>query len=105
MENKTILLVCTAGITTGLLVKKIQKLIEDEGKDYHIYSAPAIVVESILKEQKIDALLMGPQSQYEISRLEELLNYKKVPYRLIDNEDYEILNGQAIYNKLKTMIQ
>ena len=104
MKSKTILLVCTAGITTGLLVKNIQKLIEDEQKDYHIYSAPAIIVESIIKDQKIDALLMGPQSQYEISRLEELLNYKKVPYRLIDNEDYEILDAQAIYNKLKTML-
>ncbi|MER2079758.1 MULTISPECIES: PTS sugar transporter subunit IIB [Bacilli] len=104
MKSKTILLVCTAGITTGLLVKNIQKLIEDEQKDYHIYSAPAIIVESIIRDQKIDALLMGPQSQYEISRLEELLNYKKVPYRLIDNEDYEILNAQAIYNKLKTML-
>ena len=104
MENKTVLLICTAGITAGLIVKNIQNIMENKGENYHIFSAPAIVAENIIKEQKIDALLIAPQSKYEVSRLEELLNYKKVPYRLIDEEDYEILNAQAIYNKLKSML-
>lgn len=104
MEDKTVLLICTAGITAGLIVKNIQNIIEDKGENYHIYSAPAIVAENIIKEQKIDALLIGPQARYEVSRLEELLNYKKIPYRLIDKEDYELLNAQAIYNNLKTIV-
>lgn len=104
MEDKTILLICTAGITAGMIVKNLQKITEDNGKKYHIYSAPAIVAENVIKEQKIDALLIGPQAKYEVSRLEELLNYKKVPYRLIDEEDYKLLNSQAIYNKLESLL-
>lgn len=104
MEDKTILLICTAGITAGMIVKNLQKITEDNGKKYHIYSAPAIVAENVIKEQKIDALLIGPQAKYEVSRLEELLNYKKVPYRLIDEEDYRLLNSQAIYNKLESLL-
>lgn len=104
MEDKTILLICTAGITAGLIVKNLQKIAEDSGKKYHIYSAPAIVAENVIKEQKIDALLIGPQARYEVSRLEELLNYKKVPYRLIDEDDYKRLDSQVIYSKLETML-
>lgn len=104
MEDKTILLICTAGITAGMIVKNLQKITEDNGKKYHIYSAPAIVAENVIKEQKIDALLIGPQAKYEVSRLEELLNYKKVPYRLIDEEDYRLLNSQAIYKKLESLL-
>lgn len=104
MEDKTILLICTAGITAGLIVKNLQRTAEDNGKNYHIYSAPAIIAENVIKEQKIDALLIGPQAKYEVSRLEELLNYKKVPYRLIDDDDYKRLDSQVIYNKLETML-
>lgn len=104
MEDKTILLICTAGITAGLIVKNLQRIAEDNGKNYHIYSAPAIIAENVIKEQKIDALLIGPQAKYEVSRLEELLNYKKVPYRLIDDDDYKRLDSQVIYNKLETML-
>lgn len=104
MEDKTVLLICTAGITAGLIVKNLQRIAEDRGENYHIYSAPAIIAENVIKEQKIDALLIGPQAKYEVSRLEELLNYKKVPYRLIDEEDYKLLNSQAIYSKLETML-
>lgn len=104
MKNKSVLLICTAGITTGLLVKNIQKLIEKEQENYSIYSAPAIMVKSIIKENEIDAIMIVPQVKYEILRLEELLAYKKIPYRLIDNEDYEVLNAQAIYDKMKSML-
>lgn len=104
MENKSVLLICTAGITTGILVNNIRKLVEKENESYHIYSAPAIMAETIIKEQKIDALMIVPQVKYEIARLEEMLAFKQLPYRLIDNEDYEVLNAQAIYSKMKAML-
>ena len=33
-------------------------------------------------------LLIGPQSEYEIHRLKDYLNYNRVPYKLIDKDDY-----------------
>lgn len=47
--QKTILLICTAGITTGLLVKNMQRAADEKGLAVHIYSAPAIIAEQILR--------------------------------------------------------
>lgn len=95
-EQKTALLICTAGITTGLLVKNVQNAADERGLDIHVYSAPAIIAEQAIQSQTIDALMIGPQSKYEIARLKDFLTYKAVPYKLISKENYEILDGEAV---------
>lgn len=95
-EMKHILLICTAGITTGLLVKNVQSAADAHQLSVHVYSAPAILADQILQNEPVDALLIGPQSKYEIERLKDYLTYKKVPYKLISNEDYQTLNGEAV---------
>lgn len=103
--QKTILLICTAGITTGLLVKNMQRAVDEQGITVHIYSAPAIIAEQIIQNQTVDALLIGPQSKYEINRLKDFLNYKAVPYKLITPEDYELLDGEAVLADSLTLLQ
>ncbi|MCC4045050.1 PTS sugar transporter subunit IIB [Enterococcus gallinarum] len=103
--EKTILLICTAGITTGLLVKNMQRAADEQGIAVHIYSAPAIIAEQIIQNQTVDALLIGPQSKYEINRLKDFLNYKAVPYKLITPEDYELLDGEAVLTDSLTLLQ
>ncbi len=95
-KEKTILLICTAGITTGLLVRNMQQVADEKGINVHVYSAPAIIAEQIIQNQKVDALLIGPQSEYEINRLKDFLNYKAVPYQLISRENYEVLDGEKV---------
>lgn len=95
-SQRTILLICTAGITTGLLVKNMQQAADEQELDVHVYSAPAIIAEQIIQNQQVDALLIGPQSKYEVARLKDFLNYKAVPYKLISKEDYETLDGEAV---------
>lgn len=95
-KAKTILLICSAGITTGLLVRNMKDAAKHKELNVHIYSAPAITAEDILKNQEIDALLIGPQSEYEIIRLKDFLEYNNVPYRLIDKEHYALLDGEQV---------
>lgn len=95
-SQKTILLICTAGITTGLLVKNVQQAADEKNLDVHVYSVPAIVAEQIIQNQHVDALMIGPQSKYEVARLQDFLNYKAVPFKLISKEDYETLDGEAV---------
>lgn len=99
-EQKTALLICTAGITTGLLVKNVQNAADERGLDIHVYSAPAIIAEQAIQSQAIDALMIGPQSKYEIARLKDFLTYKAVPYKLISRENYEILDGEAVLEEI-----
>ncbi|MPM30522.1 PTS system cellobiose-specific EIIB component [bioreactor metagenome] len=103
-EQKTALLICTAGITTGLLVKNVQNAADERGLDIHVYSAPAIIAEQAIQSQAIDALMIGPQSKYEIARLKDFLTYKAVPYKLISKENYEILDGEAVLEEIIALI-
>ena len=103
-EQKTALLTCTAGITTGLLVKNVQNAADERGLDIHVYSAPAIIAEQAIQSQSIDALMIGPQSKYEIARLKDFLTYKAVPYKLISRENYEILDGEAVLEEIIALI-
>ena len=103
-EQKTALLICTAGITTGLLVKNVQNAADERGLDIHVYSAPAIIAEQAIQSQAIDALMIGPQSKYEIVRLKDFLTYKAVPYKLISRENYEILDGEAVLEEIIALI-
>mgnify|MGYP001321713792 CR=1 FL=1 len=103
-EGKTILLICSAGISTGLLVKNMKDAANQQGLDVHIYSAPAITAEDILKREKIDALLIGPQSEYEIHRLKDYLNYNSVAYKLIDKEHYEVLDGEKVLEQAMILL-
>ena len=103
-EQKTALLICTAGITTGLLVKNVQNAADERGLDIHVYSAPAIIAALAIQSQTIDALMIGPQSKYEIARLKDFLTYKAVPYKLISKENYEILDGEAVLEEIIALI-
>lgn len=103
-QSKNVLLICTAGITTGLLVKNVQQAADEKKLALHVYSAPAIIAEQIIQTQQVDALLIGPQSKYEIARLKDFLHYKAVPYKLIAKEDYETLNGEAVLREISQLI-
>ncbi|MBO0410831.1 PTS sugar transporter subunit IIB [Enterococcus hulanensis] len=100
-EEKRILLICTAGITSGLLVKNIQSAADEQEIPIHVYSAPAIVAEQAIQNQKIDGLMIGPQSEYEVNRLRDFLNYKAVSYKMIKKEDYETLDGEAVLQDIQ----
>lgn len=101
-DEKRILLICTAGITSGLLVKNIQTAADEQNIPIRVYSAPAIIAEQTIQNQDIDGLMIGPQSEYEVNRLKDFLNYKAVAYKMIKKEDYETLNGEAVLQDIVT---
>ena len=81
-------------------MKNVQNAADERGLDIHVYSAPAIIAEQAIQSQAIDALMIGPQSKYEIARLKDFLTYKAVPYKLISRENYEILDGEAVLEEI-----
>jgi len=85
-------------------VKNVQNAADERGLDIHVYSAPAIIAEQAIQSQSIDALMIGPQSKYEIARLKDFLTYKAVPYKLISKENYEILDGEAVLEEIIALI-
>ena len=62
METKQIMLVCAAGMSTSLMVNKMQKAAEERGLAATIFAVPVSEAEDYLSEKKVDVLLLGPLS-------------------------------------------
>lgn len=104
MNSKKVLFICSAGITTGLIVRSVQKSIDEKQVPIHVYSAPSIVAQQIINDEPLDAIMIGPHIQHEVERLRELLNYKKIPFKLIDADDYKLLNGEGILADVMSLL-
>ena len=60
MAKVTIMLACTAGMSTSLLVTKMQKAAEDE-VGCRNFAVPAPEAEENVATKEVNVLLLGPQ--------------------------------------------
>lgn len=89
-----ILLCCAAGMSTSLLVKKMQRAAEEMGLQGKIWAVGEAQVSENLEEA--DVLLLGPQIRYRLNDLKKLGEEKGVPVEVINVMDYGRLNGKNV---------
>ena len=94
MTKVTIMLACAAGMSTSLLVTKMQAAADEKGLDAEIFAVPAPEVDDILSEKKV--LLLGPQVRYLLDQFTEKLAQKNIPVGVIPMVDYGMMNGPQV---------
>jgi len=89
---KNILLMCSAGMSTSMMVKKMKEAAEKLRADVAIRAIP----EQALSEHLAgtDIILLGPQIRFLKDKVQEAA--KPVPVRVIDTLDYGTMNGEKI---------
>lgn len=98
----TIMLACSAGMSTSLLVTKMQEAAKQDGIDAEIFACASNEAERQLDERDdIDILLLGPQVRFMLQQFENKVN-GKIPVAVIDMADYGMMNGE---NVLKTALK
>ncbi|WP_057002211.1 PTS sugar transporter subunit IIB, partial [Carnobacterium divergens] len=70
MADKTIMLVCSAGMSTSLLVTKMEKAAEARGLDAEIFAVSASEADTNLESKNIDVMLLGPQVRFMKAQFE-----------------------------------
>mgnify|MGYP003611477432 CR=1 FL=1 len=103
MSKKTIMLVCSAGMGTSLLVTKMQKASEAQGLDTEIFAVSASEADSHIDKGEIDVLLLGPQIRFMKSQFEKKLD-GKVPFEVINMADYGMMNGENVLKQALTLM-
>jgi cellobiose PTS system EIIB component len=97
-----IYLVCNAGMSTSILVKKMQ----DEAKKQKIeVNIEAFSVEIL--DEKIDSadvVLLGPQIRHMLNDVKKVIA-DKCPVEVIDMRDYGMIRGDKVLEKALKMIQ
>ncbi|GEK33355.1 PTS sugar transporter subunit IIB [Kurthia sibirica] len=93
---KTIMLVCVAGMSTSLLVTKMQKAAQSQNVDADIFAIAENEVDRTLASKNIDVLLLGPQVRYLKSSFDKKYANSDFPIDVINMSDYGMMNGENV---------
>lgn len=96
---KKILLVCASGMSTSILMKKMNEAIEKKGYDF-VVEAHAVAQ---VKEKGVDAdvILLAPQISFQLKNVKEMMN---CPVELVNMSDYGMMNGDGIIEHVKGVV-
>lgn len=90
---KKILLVCSAGMSTSLLVTKMREAAAAKGEEVQIDALPVAEANTVI--DTVDIVLLGPQVRFQKPNVEKLVN-GRIPVEVMDMRLYGTMNGQAI---------
>jgi cellobiose PTS system EIIB component len=94
LENMNILLVCAAGMSTSLLVTKMQQAAKEKGIDANIWAVS--IDEAKAHIGKADVLLLGPQVRYKLAEFKKEGEAYGIPVDVINPVDYGMVNGKKV---------
>lgn len=90
-----ILLVCAAGMSTSLLVNRMNEAAAKEGIQLNIEAHPVGEIKKY--GDAFDVILLGPQVRYELKNVKKL--YPDKPIEVINMQDYGMMNGEKVLKR------
>ena len=87
-----ILLVCSAGMSTSLLVNKMIESAKARGLDCKIDAHPVGQVAAVGPEA--DVILLGPQVRFELNNTRN--KFPNKPVDVINMQDYGMMRGEKV---------
>ncbi|MBR7797285.1 MAG: PTS sugar transporter subunit IIB [Bacillota bacterium] len=92
-----IILVCSAGMSTSMLVKKMKQAAEERNLDAEINA----VAESQLKNEldNLDVVLIGPQVRYLEKKIKEQVEPHGIAVDVIDQMAYGMIQGDKVLDQ------
>lgn len=90
------MLACAAGMSTSLLVTKMQQAAEKKGLDVDILAVPVSEVDSYANDHPVHVVLLGPQVRFMLKQFEEQFASKNIPVAVIPMTDYGMMNGEKV---------
>ena len=105
MAKKTIMLVCSAGMSTSLLVTKMQKAAEAQGVEADVFAVSAPDADNSIESKPVDVMLLGPQVRFMKGDFEKRLAPKGIPLDVINMADYGMMNGENVLKQAMTLIE
>ncbi|CEI82153.1 Lichenan-specific phosphotransferase enzyme IIB component [Oceanobacillus oncorhynchi] len=92
-----VIVVCEAGITTSLLVKKLNDLAQEKGQNIDIQSKSLEEGLDYVKEHDVNVVLLGPQIHHSTKKYETSTDAKVAK---ISVTDYNTMNVYSIFEQI-----
>ena len=100
---KKILLCCSAGMSTSLMVNKMQKAAADKGIEVEIWAEPMDKASS--EVPKADVVLLGAQIKFALPEIKKLTDQAGNKIGVIDMMDYGMMNGEKVLNMALELLE
>ena len=97
-----ITLACAAGMSTSLLVSKMEKYVAEQELDIKIISIPETQFDAYLAET--DVLLLGPQVSFLEDKYRELFNGTKVKVTTIPILEFGRMDGEKVVKRALSLL-
>lgn len=94
---RKIVLVCAAGMSTSMLVKKMQEAAAADNYETDIAAYPIGEVDSA--GQGADIILLGPQVRFQLKSVKE--KFPNIPVESIDMAAYGMMDGKKVIATVK----
>lgn len=88
---KKILLVCNAGMSTSMLVLRMEKAAEAKGIEIEVKALP--ITEAEKEADEWDVVMLGPQVRHVEKKLKSVTT---TPVEVINMRDYGMMNGEKV---------
>lgn len=89
-----ILLCCSAGMSTSLLVQKMELAAKEKGLTVKIWAVSADEVRDHIDQAEV--ILLGPQIRYKLVEMKKQGEARGIPVEVISTVDYGTLNGKNV---------
>lgn len=96
MEKRSILLFCDAGMSTSIMVKKMQTVCEDHNMPFAVSAHPIAQAVDLVEKKNPVIVLLGPQVKFMEDKMHKLLDSFDVPIDVIDSSIYGAMNGEEV---------
>lgn len=95
-------LVCNAGMSTSILVKKMQEAAAKQNIDATIEAFSVEILDE--RVDTADCVLLGPQIRHMLGDVKNVVN-GKCPVDVIDMRDYGMIRGDKVLAKALKMVE
>lgn len=101
---KNIMLACNAGMSTSMLVTKMQKAAEDKGLEASIWAVPVSEAENEVQDKAIDVILLGPQVKFLLNDFKDKFE-PNIKVDAINMMDYGVMNGEKVLDAALALME
>ena len=95
-------LFCAAGMSTSMLVTKMQASAKERGIDVEIAAFPEGTIDA--ETNDCDVALLGPQVRFMLTKAKSICEPKGIPVDVIPMQDYGMMNGAKVLDKALAML-
>ena len=94
----SVMFVCCAGMSTSLLVEKVNEVAKGKGLDINVFAMGETEAKKDLSQA--DVLLLGPQVRYLESSFKKAIGDAKTKLGVVDMRAYGNMDGEKVLEQI-----